>query len=849
MPVLTLTGCAPVPLAHYLKALGVFRLVSDSADGDAFATASWKNDSLQITSRFDREDLLRFFLNNYQPTPIVAPWNGGSGFYEGDEQSAVESIQNSTSPRFGELKRDIATILQWSQLGPTKQAFSIMVARLKEVEAKLDGKAAKDIGDLVSDFYHSLADFISEVGITEDLVLAWHIEQAEGFDVGSNQTTKKAKSNLIKAAKKVRTKFKQLHRASGKEEIILLARSSLSDVALSGIDAMVPLLNEGQVAYPPLFGSGGTDGRLEFTNKYLQCLCEVIDPKTGLPTVDAATWLETSLFQETTSGPLSEAPIGQFFPGAAGGANSKSGFGGGSTVNPWDFIFMMDGGMMFAGSAAKRFESDGDAFLVCPFCVGHNGIGFGSSSRSDEAKAGCEIWAPLWERPATFGELKAVFSEGRAQLRGGRVQNGVDFAQAAVTLGVDRGISEFQRYAILERNGQSNFATPLGRFAARRNARVDLLADVQKWMSRLRIKTDSQSKPKAPNGVRSAFNVVERRIMELCQKDSPDHLQSLLAALGSTERAVARSFNWASEKDKFQRENISPLRGLRQDWLEKIGDSAETRLAASLAGARVSFGKGRETLWFRQHLEPLKRSEKRGWFNPMWSELSSENDVTWHEGDLADSLNAILTRRIQRVENAGAEGWPDWSPRYASLADITAFIEQRTDDLLLADLIWGLCLLDWQSIAQRERMARLAAETVEQPANTSLELEEEPPRQEIDQVPDFDWRSDEEVRHQVVPSSFYALLKLCFRRKDRDGKVVPIVSAIHQRARMGDGLAASRLAARRLLASGEVPLVRELSVSTKIARRTAAALLFPISPRDIKLLKFTIQHQTEELTA
>ncbi len=797
MPALTLNGCAPIPLAHYLKALGILRLVAESEHGDATATAYWKGDGFILNSRFDRETLAQYFLINYQPTPIIAPWNGGSGFYEGDERSAVEAIRQSPASRLGEVKHAIQTIIPWPQLGPTKQALSVMVATLKEEAAKSEGKTAKDIRDLIAEFNRSLDAFALKAGKQRELLLENHIEQAEALDVGSDQTTKKTKSDLLKAAKKVRTAFKRLHRASGKEDIVLLARSFLSDAALHGIDAMVPTLSEGRVAYPPLFGSGGTDGRLEFTNKYLQCLCEIIEPTTGRPTVESATWLRASLFQETTSGPLSEAPIGQFFPGAAGGANSKSGFDGTPTVNPWDFVLMMEGGMLFAGAAAKKLESAGDASLVCPFCVTHNGVGFASASRNDEAKAGCEIWTPLWEQPATFAELRTVFNEGRAQLRGSTARNGVDFAQAAVTLGVDRGITAFQRYAILERNGRANFATPLGKFAVKRNARADLLADIQGWMIRLRIKTDPQAKPKAPNALKTAFNLVERRILELCHDDSPDRMLATLAALGAAERAGARSVSWAKAKDKFQRENISPLRGLRPEWLNKTTNCTEMRLATSLASSRASFGIGRETLWFRQHLEPLRRVERGEWFKPAWSELSAENDVAWHDGNLTDVLNAILARRLVRVEQSGAHGWPDWSPRPASLDDITAFIEGRTNVALLADLIWGLSLVDWASI----------------PEERSLDAKDE-----------------------AIPSSFYALLRLCFRRanKGEAQDSIPLVPAILNRAINGQGTEASILAARRLHASGYAPLINEMPVAGDISRRTAAAI-FSRFPRAISV--------------
>ena len=79
------------------------------------------------------------------------------------------------------------------------------------------------------------------------------------------------------------------------------------------------------------------------------------------------------------------------------------------------------------------------------------------------------------------------------------------------------------------------------------------------------------------------------------------------------------------------------------------------------------------------------------------------NDVVWHEGDLTEALNDILARRIIRVEKAGVEGWPDWSPRYAKLEDITVFIEGRTDDTLIADLLWGLSLIDWQTVEKELR--------------------------------------------------------------------------------------------------------------------------------------------------
>ena len=74
---LELRGCTPEPLMAYLKALGIFRLVAEQKD--PAARACWRNDTFVLLSYLDREVLLRFFLGEYRPTPIVSPWNGGSG--------------------------------------------------------------------------------------------------------------------------------------------------------------------------------------------------------------------------------------------------------------------------------------------------------------------------------------------------------------------------------------------------------------------------------------------------------------------------------------------------------------------------------------------------------------------------------------------------------------------------------------------------------------------------------------------------------------------------------------------------------------------------------------------------
>ena len=67
---IVLTGCSPEPLASYLKSLALLRLVSEQKD--SLARGWWERDVFYLELKFDEVELIRFFLEEYRPTPIVA---------------------------------------------------------------------------------------------------------------------------------------------------------------------------------------------------------------------------------------------------------------------------------------------------------------------------------------------------------------------------------------------------------------------------------------------------------------------------------------------------------------------------------------------------------------------------------------------------------------------------------------------------------------------------------------------------------------------------------------------------------------------------------------------------------
>jgi len=101
-----LSGCVSTVLGSYLKALGTHRLVAEQFD--ASALACWdRSGRFHLVSSADRDGLIDFFVHRYAPTPLVTPWNGGSGFYASDQQSGIQAITRCHDERFARYREVI----------------------------------------------------------------------------------------------------------------------------------------------------------------------------------------------------------------------------------------------------------------------------------------------------------------------------------------------------------------------------------------------------------------------------------------------------------------------------------------------------------------------------------------------------------------------------------------------------------------------------------------------------------------------------------------------------------------------------------------------------------------------
>lgn len=98
-------GLRTEPLASYLAGLGLVRVLGEQAD--PALTAAWTPGGLAVTTTV--ADIAAWLADDYVPTPVLSPWNNGSGFGPKDRESrrAIDSLLAHRSPRLAPLRNAI----------------------------------------------------------------------------------------------------------------------------------------------------------------------------------------------------------------------------------------------------------------------------------------------------------------------------------------------------------------------------------------------------------------------------------------------------------------------------------------------------------------------------------------------------------------------------------------------------------------------------------------------------------------------------------------------------------------------------------------------------------------------
>ena len=476
--------------------MGAFRILAEQFDNKL--RLYWRNNAphLVFSRTTCKEEILQFFFNHYEPTPIVIPWSGKDFFKVSEEGNP------------GPYSKP-----------PTENGI---------VEAFLASQS------------HRLE--------TYRMAISQIIEIIDGLKLTKEKITG-TKNSAVKA------KFMSLLRSTLPDKMV-----DFMDVAVViGEEKFVPntLLGSGGGSDGRLHFGGNYMQCLWLCLPDFDYQREL---KGYYRAFDSLASCEQSLFggvHGKVVAIVDDSP-GLFSPGWVGGPNAFEGFEAKALRNPWDFILIMEGLPLFSGALSRRSGSRGAGLRrrVASFPFTCRVSYSDATSILLKETGDREIWLPLWSNPASLKSIKTVFSEGRAEIAGRQARDGLDFIRAVASLGTDRGISEFRHYGLVRgRVGGENYHTTVDLGPMKTYDKplehVRLFDDLDGWLDQLR---QSYSNKASAFRYGKHLRSLEGSIIGYCKHGGVHRLQRVLMNLGRAERGFA----YAGEKRPVRPLYISP---------------------------------------------------------------------------------------------------------------------------------------------------------------------------------------------------------------------------------------------------------------------------------------------------
>jgi CRISPR-associated protein Csx17 len=589
----------------------------------------------------------------------------------------MEAITACEQNRFAEYRKVISEIESWPEI-PTFNAVEdvLQMLRISLKSMKPGKKRAKIEG--------FLNEIKTEVPNTAKSDFSnYTLDEVEATAKQNDKPNAKQWKTWWNLIKKARSQCNEIARNKNKQDILPLCRAQLSESCVQWLDAVYAMQADGQGKFNAILGTGGNEGRFEFSNNFMQRLAELLI--TG-DLEQTRKLLASSVFIVSMSG-LPNAKIGQYDPGRAGGYNQgmeveTKNF----KVNPWDFVFAMEGALVMASAVVRRNPTEERSQFTAPFSAHFSSVGFSSSAAEETGRR--EMWLPIWHRPATYAEIKHLFSEGRSTIGRRVARTGLEFSRAVGTLGVDRGIDSFERYAFLERRGQSYVALPAGRIRALYKPKLELINELDPIIAV--VDQYLRLFPNIPATFQSARTNIDKSIFKCCQDPNPASFCTLVQSIGKFEKLIAMRDR--SKKPMLDR----PLFGLSPLWIDYCDDNqVEVRIAAALASIRATGNVG-----------PLRSNMAE--VNPMntWRWSEGKGDRHWYGNSFPERLAGVLSRRLMDAERRSASCIPAEAFLPVSPQDVMTYLIGECDDAKIEDLLWGFTLINWRKLSYRKLLAR-----------------------------------------------------------------------------------------------------------------------------------------------
>jgi CRISPR-associated protein Csx17 len=865
VPILPLHGCAVEPLGDYLKALGVFRLVSEQIADQA--RCWWRHGIFHLwvpegaayragqSSRpvpseepACRQWLETFLLEACEFSPLLAPWQKNTAFlpYDRVKKDEKKKQGKKTLDRDKAAQEALSAIFTADSSG--SQAYRTAIRSFAR-EFGLTLNPPED-------------HWVEELKKIHDpyLFQGLNSEGEQGRNVGRKSA---AQARLIERTRNVCDDPRIT------TWLDTVGHSKVTTTRFGTEREWFSMLGKGAAE-----GSGGMIVNLE------KALADVLSRKR----LSALQWLRSSLWGVSGHGQLSEDyAIGLFYPLRKENPNSGQDFESKRTGAAWDVILLFEGALLFAGSMARRMNARKSvpAFpFYCSSSLGDNPAGGPTEIEGTEnGISSGEVWCPIWTQPATLRDLTALFGEGRMQVRGRDARLATQFIRALGRFGCDRGIDAFQRHGLLRRSGTkdhtSTLAVPLGIYSVSANSDLALLDEVLDYeqtvldVSGPMVNGDSQ-----PRRLIQARRRFEEALFEASRSGLQSHgqrsdqtvpdfqlrLMEVASATAVLDRECGvtdghiRDPRAKSDRKKEEGPNVPCAPSLSYNWLrlKYLAPALPPRLAESFDDGtpewRLARALGTICPWGRKP-ETSKRTEAAA-VGPMRENLlrqvRSEGGAFWDwepkspravwssVRDVLNNCASVLHRRLVDAQGGSGKGLPLFSPYGVNAQDLLALWRGQVNDRRLSELIFAFALVrPWRKVnSPQPEDIGIADESAE---------EQNP---DMSDPGEQNWLSRFEAAAQLPRA--YALLKLCFlggRLPERPGAkrngqepYAPGNLHILNLLLAGRGEEACTAAARRLHSVGYPPVFATsqnfsagFAFDPRDCRRLAGLLLVPIS--------------------
>ena len=445
-----------------------------------------------------------------------------------------------------------------------------------------------------------------------------------------------------------------------------------------------------RVEFNPLLGTGGNAGQREFAKGWSEAVEQLARPPAK---VNFRQELRAWLTGQPVVWMLSGIAAASWFSGANKLYNSGQSPYREEPLSPWAMALACEGLPFFAGAASRRLGARARAQGAFPFVCQAAAPKTAGEAGRDQG----EVWVPIWHRPMTLPEVRALFQRGRAEVRGRGANTPAAFAAAIVQRGVDAGVAGFARFALGKTTSANTFepryegmilVQPSGSDRVAQRVRSDTLEHILALLERL------PQDRKVGNRWRfvGLRGPVESAMVRLTQdSNNPVAFCALLDAVVAVLDRVDRNLRYRQRRVRWEPLPLDELVAL----FARENPSLEARLAIALVSG---FPTWRPFTLYRFGVE-----RKYGHFEHSESPLAR---WVFRAGPLARILSDVVMRSTLDWESerkSGSEVGQREMPIATSAADVQHWLDGQVDEGLLARWLGRLALFDWRTIPQTLR--------------------------------------------------------------------------------------------------------------------------------------------------